>query len=344
MPTSVRYRLPNTTLIHEVQCETDPLRFSSIEEVPRTSGYIFAPFQVSDLSPLWFIPMEHHRTWEQSQQAFHSPLDYRAVEVNERANYHQAFLSCKEQLDKGAVDKVVLSRCMQLQFHDEFNRMQHEQLFERACIAYPHSFVSLVQLPFPWGTWLMATPEILLEGTHPEWHSMALAGTMGKMADAPLLPEEWSDKDRREQRWVADYIREKLQQIPGKLTQGDTYVRPAANLLHLCTDFTMNVRADVTHQNLVGSLHPTPAVCGWPTEAAKSILLSAERHNRMYYSGYSGPVMFNEAHLFVTLRCMQLFSNTATLYAGGGLLKESQENAEWQETERKLATMLDLFS
>ena len=53
-----------------------------------------------------------------------------------------------------------------------------------------------------------------------------------------------------------------------------------------------------------------------------------------------GPLSVNgQTSLFVTLRCMQVFSNCYRLYAGGGLLKDSVEEQEWQETETKLDTM-----
>ena len=57
-----------------------------------------------------------------------------------------------------------------------------------------------------------------------------------------------------------------------------------------------------------------------------------------------GPLSIDgETNLFVTLRCMQIFPNAYRLYAGGGLLPDSVEEQEWQETETKLDTMRNLL-
>ena len=50
-----------------------------------------------------------------------------------------------------------------------------------------------------------------------------------------------------------------------------------------------------------------------------------------------------ETHLYVSLRCMNIEGNRYHLYAGGGLLKDSQEEQEWQETEAKLETMRNIL-
>ena len=120
-------------------------------------------------------------------------------------------------------------------------------------------------------------------------------------------------------------------------------MRRAASLLHLCTDFHLTSSGETTLASLAAALHPTPAVCGTPVEEARYVIAQVETHDRAYYSGFSGPVSQDEAHLYVNLRCAHLFPMHATLYAGGGLLHESDFDAEWCETERKLTTMADLF-
>jgi isochorismate synthase len=77
-----------------------------------------------------------------------------------------------------------------------------------------------------------------------------------------------------------------------------------------------------------------------PKQEAFQFILDYEHHQRSYYSGFLGPLFVNgQTNLYVTLRCMQLFENGYRLYAGGGLLKDSVEELEWQETETKLDTM-----
>jgi isochorismate synthase len=103
-------------------------------------------------------------------------------------------------------------------------------------------------------------------------------------------------------------------------------------------------------------LHPTPAVCGLPKQDTYRFILDNEHTPRLYYSGFMGPLTLNPSpftlhhepftmnpspftSLYVSLRCMQMTANSYRMYAGGGLLKDSIEELEWQETEAKLETM-----
>ena len=83
----------------------------------------------------------------------------------------------------------------------------------------------------------MATPEILIE-THPDgFHTMALAGTSPVSDKTMGLLENWSPKNRKEQAYVADYIRKYLANFSSEVRESPVYVRKAASLFHLCTDF-----------------------------------------------------------------------------------------------------------
>jgi isochorismate synthase len=81
-----------------------------------------------------------------------------------------------------------------------------------------------------------------------------------------------------------------------------------------------------------------------PKDEAKSFIMANESNERLYYSGFAGPLNLNgNTHLYVSLRCMQMQTNTCKLYAGGGILKESTEESEWKETEAKLSAMQQLL-
>ena len=87
-----------------------------------------------------------------------------------------------------------------------------------------------------------------------------------------------------------------------------------------------------------GATDFTPNSCGVWTATR------IEPTSRFYYAGFSGPYLLEEqTMLYVSLRCMQLNANMATLYAGGGIMPESKENEEWEETVRKMATMRQLI-
>lgn len=242
--------------------------------------------------------------------------------------------------------KIVLSRCS-VETSDE--PMAPENLFERACQLYPRMFVALVHTERS-GTWLTASPEILLEGSERHWRTIALAGTMkleGEQLNFDESPDvndadmiEWSDKNIKEQRYVAAYITKCLEQYSQNVAEEGPFTIRAGNLVHLRSNFDFTLPTTAELGELINALHPTPAVCGIPKETARKFILDNECVPRHYYSGFMGPLYpERETHLYVSLRCMKLNENKYELYAGGGLLKDSEADSEWQETESKMETM-----
>ena len=229
--------------------------------------------------------------------------------------------------------------------------------FRRACELYPRLFIALVSTPQS-GTWLTATPEVLLEKTtEGKWHTMALAGTMRlddadghRQGDTPKADDyssiAWSEKNIEEQRLVASYISGCLQRFSDEVVETGPRTVRAANLVHLRSDFHFTLAENAASVGrLLEALHPTPAVCGLPKDEAFRFILDNEHTPRRYYSGFMGPLFSStQTHLFVSLRCMNITSPHYPLYAGGGLLKSSTEEQEWQETEAKMETMRRVYS
>ena len=219
-----------------------------------------------------------------------------------------------------------------------------EALFFRACALYPRVMVALVSTPQT-GLWLTATPEVLLEATHGHYHTMALAGTQNLgTGDWDEHGVTWDEKNMMEQRYVATYIEQCLKPFADDIDEQGPYTQRAGHLAHLRSDFHFRLADPRRLGELLATLHPTPAVCGLPKEAALDFIIVHEPHQRRYYSGFLGPLdPSGETHLYVTLRCMEQVGNSLRLYAGGGLLKGSRQNIEWEETEAKLDTMRRLL-
>ena len=121
----------------------------------------------------------------------------------------------------------------------------------------------------------------------------------------------------------------------------------AGHLIHLRTDFEVDMVA--TNFPQLGTvmtklLHPTSAVCGMPMDVALKFLDAYEGYDRQLYAGYLGPIGHKqESHLFVNLRCMQLQERSAILYAGAGVTEDSIAEKEWEETEMKMNTLLQIL-
>lgn len=220
--------------------------------------------------------------------------------------------------------------------------------FQKLCAAYPNAFVSLVTVPGE-GTWLGASPETLISiDQYNMFRTVALAGTQ-KLGNYPSAgAAAWTQKEIEEQALVSRYIINCFKKI--RLREYDekgpkTVI--AGNLMHLKTEYRVDINAVNFPQLgtvMLNLLHPTSAVCGMPKAPALQFIADHEKFERSFYSGFLGPVNINnESHLFVNLRCMQLLENKAILYAGAGITEDSDPEKEWQETEMKCQTLLDVI-
>ncbi|RYD83434.1 MAG: hypothetical protein EOP53_00895 [Sphingobacteriales bacterium] len=81
-----------------------------------------------------------------------------------------------------------------------------------------------------------------------------------------------------------------------------------------------------------------------PLKEAKNFIAENENYDRGLYTGFLGPVDEQDnMQLYVNLRCMQFTQNEAVLYAGAGIVKGSDPEKEWQETQQKMRTLLDVM-
>ena len=333
------WRLPYdkfATLVR--QTEGEPADLLSCMELNGRSGFVLVPFEVKSGQPILVIRPDE--IFHQEIPAIASPAPVNvSVPEGGRSYYAIDFANFHAQLMQGTFRKIVLARCVDEQTPATIDPVQ---LFYRACQLYPRMFIALVHTPQS-GTWLTATPEILLEGSGREWRTIALAGTMkleGDQLNGEGETVTWSTKNIEEQRIVATYIAECLEQFTADFNEEGPRTVRAANLVHLRSDFTFTLPTNDRIGDLLQSLHPTPAVCGLPKRDAFQFITHNEHTPRRYYSGFMGMLDPSaETHLYVSLRCMNIDVDSCHLFAGGGLLRDSTEEQEWQETEAKLETM-----
>lgn len=338
------YRLPFAQSYIEIaQTKGDVEQLACCTALNGRSGFVVAPFQTTAHCPILLIRPDRvveHPT-EQTSAIGEAVNSFQL----HRDQYAEDFAAFHAQLEAGAFRKIVLARSATLHPNQQTDP---KQLFLLACQHYPRMFIALAKLPNG-HYWLTATPEILLEGTGTEWRTIALAGTM-QLQDDELQSEgqtmRWSTKNIQEQHYVATYIAHTLSRLHLSYQEEGPRTVRAANLVHLRSDFTFTL-PDTSHiGDLLNALHPTPAVCGLPRESTLSFITSNEHIRRQYYSGFMGPMNLASpysTHLYVSLRCMEICPDAYHLYAGGGLLKDSTEESEWQETEAKMQTMKSLL-
>lgn len=365
------YRLP---YLHHatqmIQHEGEPEVLGSVAELNGKEGFVVAPFSPSSDCPVVLIhpdEVKHVAVRTRGAGKFFVPrnLEFHRDETlsftPETDTYAQDFAAFHERLKVGDFQKIVLARCARITLEERTRKTSEgegvgihqkslfaeaESLFMKACQLYPRLFVALVYTE-PSGMWLMATPEILLKGEGCEMTTMSLAGTQRAepsrtVADYPVEGVEWSQKNQEEQQYVTDYITQCVSAFTDDYSLKGPYTTMAANLYHLRTDIRFSLKSTQQMGDVLEALYPTPAVCGIPKEATRQFILAHEHHPRQYYSGFVGPLqMQGKTHLYVSLRCMHILPevHACELYAGGGLLKESEMQKEWEETEAKMQTI-----
>ncbi len=222
------------------------------------------------------------------------------------------------------------------------------RLFHKLCQVYANAFVSILSVP-EFGTWMGATPESLIEvDSKGIFKTMSLAGTQPYTSSQPLHTLPWTQKEIEEQAMVSRYIINRFKEIRlREFEEVGPRTVSAGNLAHLCSTFTVDTKA--TNFPDLGPvmlklLHPTSAVCGMPKPQAQALLSGLEKHQRKLYSGYLGPVnMAAGSYIYVNLRCMEVLQDKAVLYAGAGVTAYSVAADEWQETELKCNTLLNVI-
>ncbi|MFT3770858.1 MAG: isochorismate synthase [Minicystis sp.] len=192
---------------------------------------------------------------------------------------------------------------------------------------------------------LGASPERLVQKSGLAVEADALAGSAPRRAEgdaraAAALLE--SDKDRREHRVVVDAIEAALSPLARELrVPGAPVVRTLRNVHHLWTPIAATLSRPLHVLDLVRILHPTPAVCGTPREAAIRWIAAHEPAPRGWYAGAVG--WFDAAGdgaFSVAIRSGVLARREAWLYAGAGIVEGSDAALEYAETRTKQAPML----
>lgn len=326
------YRMPGEALATRITAAKATV-VSSCAELNGSSGFVIAPFSPTPHEPILLIEPEEVSKFVPDADGG-EPFAFVDVESSSsRSAYASTFPAFHKTLTNNTFRKVVLARQKTVECGGEVDAIR---LFNRACKLYPLQMIVLVGAE-ECGTWLMATPEILLQGHGDLWRTMALAGTM-KACDEQL---GWSVKNIREQRLVSTYISKCLASHAHDIDLRGPMTAHAGALVHLKSEFTFKLNDASKVGNLIDELYPTPAVCGIPKDATREFICAHEPAPRHYYSGFMGPLnMGGNSDLYVSLRCMKIDGNRCTLFAGGGLISDSIEQQEWEETEAKMGTML----
>ena len=300
-------------------------------------GFVFAPFKGGNVC---FIPAD-------GATILSSEIEYNDGSISEPApasidetaktNFGNLVAHSVAAIQQGQFKKLVVSRSETI----NIGSADITHIYLKLLNSYPAAFRYCFYHPYS-GLWMGATPEQLLKVENDILKTVALAGTQLYTAGETAV---WETKEREEQQFVTDYILNELHDHTDAITATKPYTFRAGNIVHIKTDILATLKPDNNLQDIINTLHPTPAVCGLPKVPAMQFLLNNEGYDREYYSGYLGELNRDfttgneKTDLFVNLRCMKIENGTANLYIGCGITKDSDPEKEFFETVNKSMTM-----
>jgi salicylate biosynthesis isochorismate synthase/menaquinone-specific isochorismate synthase len=261
-------------------------------------------------------------------------------------HYVGAVARAVERIRAGAFEKIVLAREVAVHAPREHDaaavfgvlRSAFESCYVFCAGAGDAAFVA-------------ASPELLVRREGLRASTVALAGSTRRSADPAVddhLGEQLlqSEKDREEQAIVARRIALSLRPHAVWVTAPEEpAIVKVANIQHLATPIRAQLTQPRSAVELAGLLHPTPAVGGEPHAVATPQIPALEGFDRGWYAGPVGWTDANEDGEFcVALRCALLRGREARLYAGVGVVRDSDPAAELAETEVKLGALLPVLA
>lgn len=272
--------------------------------------------------------------------------DHSLESVPSVGDWRTAVSEAVDTVGQEALRKVVLSRSVIVRSDAAargFDLLHHLEA------SYPRCF------GFGWqtggATFLGASPELLVRSVDGDVSSNPMAGSAprgeGEEDDRALAEGLMrSPKDRIEHRLVVDDVVGRLEPFVHDLVVPDgPSLRRMATVQHLSTRVHGTLSQPHHVLELVDALHPTPAVGGTPRAQATSFIDKVEGFDRGWYTGGIGWVDgAGDGEFAIALRCGLIEGTEAHIFAGAGIVADSDPEAELLETRLKLRPLLELLA
>ena len=250
-----------------------------------------------------------------------------------------------DRIEAGTLQKVVLAQALEVDLAADLNV---GDILSRLGEKYPscHRFLVEPDGPEP-PAFFGATPEKLVSLRGRTVETAALAGTTGR-GETPA-EDEWlarellaDPKNVHEHDLVAETICDQLAPFAASVSAGEREIRRLATVQHIHTPITAELAEDTHVLSLVEALHPTPAVGGLPPDKALETIRETEPFDRGWYAAPIGWIdAAGNGTFAVGLRSAVATRRLATLFAGVGIVGDSDPDREWDEVELKFRPILD---
>ena len=265
----------------------------------------------------------------------HFPMNYETWETNIQA--------ATQRMQHGELQKAVLARICELSFDHSINLDSAlGYLAQNYVECYRFLFEPQAKQGF-WG----ATPELLVRVAGEKVETMGLAGSI-KRGTTPQEDEVYAQillddlKERYEHQLVVDQVRTTLESLTQTLIVHPPEVYKLQNIQHIHTPMEGTLSEAKGILPLVEKLHPTPALGGAPRAKAMQAIADYEPFPRGWYAAPIGWIDYQmDGQFAVAIRSAMTRENRVWLYAGAGIVADSQPQKEWDETALKFRPIME---
>ncbi|MCC2251879.1 isochorismate synthase DhbC [Virgibacillus sp. AGTR] len=307
------------------------------------SPKLVIPKEISTAAPL---EVKKQVEW---RKASSSTFEIKAVPDPEV--YMEGVRKGLKAIDTDHIQKIVLSRSLHI---TSAERIDTHQLLKNLAYSNKTGYTFAVDVSLNEQkdteprTLIGASPELLVSKTGQKIVANPLAGSRPSCKD-PLEDEQQakelleSAKDLHEHAVVVDAVKKSLQEYCLELHVPTTpSIIKTEAMWHLSTEINGILKdPHVTSIELAMALHPTPAICGFPTEAARNTIQEIEPFDRGFFTGMVGWCdEAGDGEWIVTIRCAEICGRNLQLFAGAGIVTGSKPEDELAETAAKFGTML----
>jgi menaquinone-specific isochorismate synthase len=321
-----------------------PVAFGSFAFDPKSSDSVL-------IVPRWILGRRDGKAWLTTIGEFGDPLSLaRPLTPPTQLSWSDGTLSAPawERAVAAAVTRIRAGRLHKTVLARDLTATAAEPIDPRVLLGrlarrYPGCYTFAVD------GLVGATPELLIRRSGGRIDALVLAGTTNRGATPGddqaqgkrLLA---SAKDREEHSYAADMVREALAPLCADLTvPAEPELLTLPNLIHLASPVHGTLDRERSVLDVVAALHPTPAVCGTPTEPALDLIRELEVMDRRRYAGPVGWIdARGDGEWGIALRCAELDPRDGTrarLFAGCGIVADSDPAAELAEAQTKFRVM-----
>jgi len=273
----------------------------------------------------------------------HKNQIHKLTSEEELQQWIESVKKIKNKINRKEVEKIVLARQLQIRIADNF---EASEALHSLRSTYPGCTTFLIKNEAS-GTFMGSSPEQLLSVNGETIKTDALAGSIGRgkndFQDKYLESKLFgSTKNQKEHSYVVQSIKKSLSPFLNTLqSAGRPMLKKLLNVQHLYTPIKGKIKNHTTPFTLLEHLHPTPAMGGTPRDEALSYIRKNERFERGWFASPIGWITTDgQARFNVAIRSGLIKEQTARLFAGCGIVEDSNPEDEWDETNLKFKPML----